>query len=222
MKKIAILVFIVMMMAAFTAAQADVRAGGLPELTFDKNIKDCGTCCSKSTVVRAGGLPEIIYDKRIKDCGTCCSKSTVVRAGGLPEIIYDKYISDCGTNKRPVAVVKGKTAIALNVEFDTGKAIVKEKYYDNIKKVADFMKANPGAAITIEGHTDNVGNAAYNKKLSLKRAKSVRQYMIDKFGIDGKRIKTAGYGKDAPIANNNTEEGRQKNRRVEAVVEVKK
>lgn len=219
MKKLAILVSIVMMMAAVAAAQADVRAGGLPELTFDKRIQDCGTCCSKSTVVRAGTLPAISYDIRIKDCGTCCSKSTVVRAGVLPEISSDKNISDCGTNKKPVAK---KASIALNVEFDTAKAIVKEKYYDNIKKVADFMKANPGAVVTIEGHTDNIGNAAYNKKLSLKRAKSVRQYMINKFGIDGKRIKTAGYGEDAPIASNNTEEGRQKNRRVEAVIEAKK
>ncbi len=218
MKKIAILVFIAVMMAAFTAAQADVRAGALPALTFDKNIKDCGTCCQKSTVVRAGVLPEIIFDKRIKDGGSVISKSTVARAGALPEISYDKYISDCGTNKRPAV----KKAIALNVEFDTAKAIVKEKYYDNIKKVADFMKANPGTVVTIEGHTDNVGNAAYNKKLSLKRAKSVRQYMINKFGIDGKRIKTAGYGEEAPIASNNTEEGRQKNRRVEAVIDTKK
>jgi len=218
MKKLAILVSVVMMMAAVAAAQADVRAGALPELSFDKRINDCGTCCSKSTVVRAGGLPEITIDKRIKDAGPVTSKSAVVRAGALPELSYDKCISDCGTNKKPAV----KKSIALNVEFDTAKAIVKEKYYDNIKSVADFMKANPRTVVTIEGHTDNVGNAAYNKKLSEKRAKSVRQYMINKFGIDGKRIKTAGFGEETPIAGNNTEEGRQKNRRVEAVIDAKK
>jgi OOP family OmpA-OmpF porin len=120
----------------------------------------------------------------------------------------------------PPPPVMEKVTILLNVEFDTAKSVVKEKYYDDIKRVADFMKAYPETNAVIEGHTDNVGKAEYNDRLSDARAKSVRQYLIDKFGIDASRITSAGYGMNKPIASNDTKEGRQKNRRVEAVLEA--
>jgi OOP family OmpA-OmpF porin len=82
------------------------------------------------------------------------------------------------------------------------------------------MKTYPETNAAIEGHTDNVGNAEYNDGLSKDRANSVRQYLIDKFGIDASRLTAVGYGLNRPIADNNTEEGRQKNRRVEAVIET--
>jgi OOP family OmpA-OmpF porin len=118
------------------------------------------------------------------------------------------------------APAKEKVTITLNVQFDTDKAVVKEKYHDDVKRVADFMKEFPDTSAAIEGHTDNVASAAYNQKLSEKRANSVRQYIIDKFGIDGSRLTAIGYGMTKPIASNDTEEGRQKNRRVEAVMEA--
>jgi OOP family OmpA-OmpF porin len=121
-----------------------------------------------------------------------------------------------------VAAMRDKVIITLNVEFNTAKAIVNEKYYEDIKKVADFMKAHPETTAVIEGYTDNVGNAPYNKALSQKRAESVRQYLIDKFDIKGTRLKAMGYGEEKPVAGNDTPEGRQKNRRVEAVISVKK
>ncbi len=118
--------------------------------------------------------------------------------------------------------VKSKVAVPLNVEFDTGKTIVKEKYYDDIKRVADFMKENPDSTASIEGHTDNEGSDANNKILSEKRAENVRQYLMEKFGIDGKRITATGFGSKVPVAGNDTAEGRQKNRRVEAILETTK
>jgi OOP family OmpA-OmpF porin len=106
------------------------------------------------------------------------------------------------------------------VQFDTNKADIKEKYNYDIKRVADFMKEFPDTTAEIGGHTDNVGSAEYNQKLSEKRANSVRQYLINKFGIDGSRLTAAGYGLTEPVADNDTEEGRQQNRRVEAVMEA--
>jgi len=120
------------------------------------------------------------------------------------------------------ASMKDKVVITLHVEFNTAKAVVNERYYEDIKKVADFMKAHPKTKAVIEGHTDNVGNVPYNKALSQKRAESVRQYIIDKFGINGMRLKAVGYGEARPIASNDTPEGRYKNRRVEAVISVVK
>jgi OOP family OmpA-OmpF porin len=133
------------------------------------------------------------------------------RAGGLPELNVDSRINDC-----PNCVV----TIALNVEFDTDKAVVKEKYNSEIKKVADFMKKYPKTTAVIEGHTDNVYTPQYNQKLSEARANSVRLYLINHFGVKASRLSSVGYGQTKPIASNNTEEGRQQNRRVQAVIKA--
>jgi len=137
------------------------------------------------------------------------------RAGGLPDLVVDKSINDCP--KCPTLVT-----IILNVEFDTDRAVVKDKYRGEIKKVADFMKTYPNTTAVIEGHTDNVFTAEYNQKLSQDRADSVRQYLISNFGIKASRLTSVGYGLTRPIASNNTEEGRQKNRRVQAVIKAMK
>jgi OOP family OmpA-OmpF porin len=113
-----------------------------------------------------------------------------------------------------------KISISLNVQFDTAKADIKGKYHNNIKRVADFMKMYPNTSAIIEGHTDTVGKEAYNIRLSKARADSVKQYLVDKFGIDASSIETIGYGPKKPVADNSTPEGKQKNRRVDAVLET--
>ncbi len=110
-------------------------------------------------------------------------------------------------------------SVTLNIEFDTGKSDIKPMYNDEIKQVADFMKAHPDRNVLIQGHTDNVGSEASNVALSQARAKSVKDYLVDRFGIAGDRLQAIGYGPNKPIASNATAEGRQQNRRVEAVVE---
>jgi len=120
-------------------------------------------------------------------------------------------------------VIKEKVSITLNIEFDTAKAVVKKKYNDDIKKVADFMKTHPETNAVIEGHTDNVdrhNDPSRNIKLSQARGDSVRKYLIEKFGIDASRVSAVGYGPAKPIASNDTEEGRKKNRRIQAVIEA--
>jgi OOP family OmpA-OmpF porin len=116
-----------------------------------------------------------------------------------------------------------KVTIKLNVEFDTAKYDVKKQYHDDIKRVADFMKTYPETTAVIEGHTDNVDihkEPERNMRLSQARANSIRQYLLDNFGIDASRITAVGYGPNKPIASNDTNEGRQKNRRVQAVIET--
>jgi OOP family OmpA-OmpF porin len=113
-----------------------------------------------------------------------------------------------------------KVSMRIEVEFDTAKSDIKPKYHEELARAAEFLKKYPGTQITIEGHTDNIGKAEYNKKLSQSRAEAVRKYLIDKFGIEEKRMGAVGYGFDRPIADNATAEGRQKNRRIEASVET--
>jgi OmpA-OmpF porin, OOP family len=119
--------------------------------------------------------------------------------------------------EEPAIIEKGR--ITLDIQFDTGKAVVKDTYHDELAKFADVMKKHPDLKVTIEGHTDNVGKAAMNLKLSQARAESVKNYLVSKFGIDASRLTAKGYGQTRPIADNATKEGKQKNRRVEAAVD---
>ena len=106
--------------------------------------------------------------------------------------------------------------IALYINFDTGKWDLKADGQATVAEIVKMMKAAPALKVAIEGHTDNVGQAAANKTLSEKRAQSVMA-AVAAGGIDAKRLSAAGFGQEKPIADNRGEEGRAKNRRVELV-----
>lgn len=106
----------------------------------------------------------------------------------------------------------------LEIEFDTAKADIKPIYSKEIKKVADFLKENERSTASIEGHTDNIGSADMNLKLSQRRADAVRNYLVEKFGIAAARITAKGFGLTKPQASNKTAKGRYENRRVEALM----
>jgi OOP family OmpA-OmpF porin len=115
---------------------------------------------------------------------------------------------------------KGRAILLVNFDFD--KAVVKPKYHKEIEKLADIMKKYPDMIVVVEGHTCNIGSAKYNEKLSQRRAEAIKEVIVNKFKIDATRIKAKGYGLSRPIASNATKEGRQQNRRVEAVAEYMK
>jgi OmpA-OmpF porin, OOP family len=105
---------------------------------------------------------------------------------------------------------------ALYINFDTGRSTLKPESKTIIEQIVTMLKENPDLKLSVEGHTDNVGTPASNKTLSEERAKSVVAAIVGQ-GIGFERLGTSGYGQDKPIADNNTEEGRAKNRRVELV-----
>jgi OOP family OmpA-OmpF porin len=106
--------------------------------------------------------------------------------------------------------------VALYINFDTGKSVIRDESRPIIEQIVQMLKENPQLKLSVEGHTDNTGNPASNKTLSEERAKSVVSAIVSQ-GIDVVRLSAAGYGQDKPIADNNTEEGRAMNRRVELV-----
>jgi len=105
-----------------------------------------------------------------------------------------------------------------NLNFETGSTKLTPDSVPTVNSLVFILKAYPAVAVRLEGHTDNTGDAAANKKLSLDRAVAVKEIMIAG-GIADARIGTDGYGEEKPIAPNGTEEGRAKNRRTELVVE---
>jgi outer membrane protein OmpA-like peptidoglycan-associated protein len=106
--------------------------------------------------------------------------------------------------------------ISLYINFDFGKSVIRDESNPIIEQIVQMMKSNPDLKMGVEGHTDNFGSPASNKTLSEARAKSVVSAIVGQ-GISADRLSPAGYGQDKPIGDNNTEEGRAKNRRVELV-----
>lgn len=106
--------------------------------------------------------------------------------------------------------------IALYVNFDFAKATLKPDAAPTIAQVVELLKRNADLKVSIEGYTDGVGGHDYNLKLSQDRAAAVVAAIVAA-GIDGARLQSAGFGPDKPIAPNDTDEGRAKNRRVELV-----
>ncbi len=106
--------------------------------------------------------------------------------------------------------------IALYIHFDTGKATIKAESQPIINQIVELLKSNPDLKVGVEGHTDSVGDDKANKTLSDQRAASVVAAIVTQ-GVDAKRLSAAGFGEEKPLADNTTEQGRAKNRRVELV-----
>jgi OmpA-OmpF porin, OOP family len=119
------------------------------------------------------------------------------------------------TRYEPPADGGAERVVLDGVEFDTNKATIRPESLPRLDRVVEYMQRKKSVRIEISGHTDNVGKKAANKVLSQKRAAACRDYVISK-GIDGSRIEAVGYGDERPVAPNDNEGGRQKNRRIEA------
>lgn len=111
-------------------------------------------------------------------------------------------------------IIAGETIILRNIFFESGSFTLQEKSSTELEKVLAFMENNPEIMVELGGHTDNVGNEMDNLTLSANRAKAVKQFLIDK-GIAPNKLSAKGYGETQPIATNDTESGRAKNRRTE-------
>lgn len=107
--------------------------------------------------------------------------------------------------------------VTRGILFDTGSDRLRPESTPTLKEIGEMMKAHPDLRLLIEGHTDNVGNAASNQTLSEKRAAAVKAFLEKEYGIKGDRLEAQGFGDTKPVSSNDTPEGRQSNRRVELV-----
>ena len=136
--------------------------------------------------------------------------------------VYDLTILEVGEMAQEVtagdmlAALNKDGRIALSIHFDTGKATIKPESQKIVAEIAALLKGNPGLQVSIEGHTDNTGTPQGNKTLSDDRAKAVVAAVVAQ-GVEASRLAAVGWGQDKPIADNATDEGRAKNRRVEVV-----
>jgi outer membrane protein OmpA-like peptidoglycan-associated protein len=108
----------------------------------------------------------------------------------------------------------GSTIKLNNLFFDTAKSTIKDESYPELNRLLQLFDQVPGLVIEIAGHTDWVGSDSYNQRLSEDRANAVRNYLVEQ-GVSPDRVEAVGYGEKQPVATNDTDEGRQLNRRVE-------
>ena len=125
-----------------------------------------------------------------------------VAAGGTQ--LYDRLMAD------------GRVS-TQGIYFDSGSDTIRPESTGTLMQIGRMLEQNPDLRIRIEGHTDNVGNAEMNRTLSERRARSVMTYLVNEHGVDANRLEAVGLGQDNPVASNDTEAGRQNNRRVELV-----
>jgi len=148
----------------------------------------------------------------------CSGLHTATVSVSLPELGYDslkargQYDRSLFTPLDPVG-----TLVFLNIEFDYDKATVKEESMDQIREVAEAMKKLPRMRLEIRGHTDDRGGDDYNQRLSDERARTVVA-ILAQMGVDPTRLEAKGFGESQPIAPNDTDENRRRNRRTEFVI----
>lgn len=142
-------------------------------------------------------------------------KRLVISMAVAAAVIAGSGCCTARSQSKRAAQLEGDTIkVSETIRFETGKATIDPGSTYILDEVADILKSNPGISkMTIEGHTDSVGDAALNKQLSQDRADAVKTYIVGK-GIDAGRMDAKGFGAEQPIASNDTEEGRATNRRV--------
>ena len=139
-------------------------------------------------------------------------RNVVIAKGAVA--LYDRNAQDVSAVEKAIAET-GKF-VTNNILFETGKATLKSESMAEIQKVADYMKKNPRARFEVQGHTDNQGSDKINDPLSQQRAEAVVKALAS-LGVDDFNLKAVGKGSHEPVADNKTEAGRAKNRRVEFI-----
>jgi outer membrane protein OmpA-like peptidoglycan-associated protein len=108
----------------------------------------------------------------------------------------------------------------LALTFPSGKAVIQPQYFSLLTKLQRAIRIYANAMISIEGHTDSIGNDSNNQRISTERAIAIQQYLLANMNLAPEQVQAVGYGESAPIASNETEEGRAQNRRIEVVLAI--
>lgn len=180
-----------------------------------------GWCKASLNETLHNGNGCILYGTTLKFGGQGKETWAFVESDGEGES-YELWVAERESMKQDIAVNQIRERlnkdgfIALYINFDTGSATIQQDSMSQLEQVAKLLESDPALKLEVGGHTDNVGTPESNQKLSEARAKSVVAAVV-KHGIAAERLTPKGYGQTTPVADNRSEEGRAKNRRVELV-----
>lgn len=205
--------FFVLMVETGIAQDITVK-GNVKDAVRGKSLKSKITYHSYPTGGISGSFNDSTYSFLI--FGSAKYQVTAEAEGYIPQtIIVDPRDAVNHVIERDLPLTsKGETVVLNHLIFEQGKAIINPKSFQELDELVAMMKDSPKVEIQLEGHTDNQGNPEANLKLSQSRVVAVKKYITSK-GINKNRVKTKAYGGSQPIAKENTEEARAKNRRVE-------
>lgn len=184
-----------------------------PQIVFDEFIEDKENWVTVTgTFVATGGEKYFVLGA-FENTFTAKSIVTPKKENDNKRAYY--YVNGTSLIKSPLSKDDMETLKRASemVFFNTGSAEIKKESYDELDKIATILKKHPQVRALVEGHTDNTGGDDLNMRLSKERAKAVKDYLVSK-GVEESRLKSEGYGPTRPIASNDTEAGRAKNRRV--------
>ncbi len=212
-----------------------------PDVAGDKKLKGCPDTDHDGIPDNEDRCPDKAGPKELKGCpdkdkdgvpdidDLCPDKPGSIATYGCPDTDGDSIpdnLDKCvkvkgprSNNGCPVKQITDKEQkvidnVFTDLEFETAKSTILEKSFPALDSLASLLNQNKKYRLMISGYTDNVGSTESNKKLSDDRAAAVKKYLSDK-GVEENRMSTYGYGEANPLADNNTPEGRAKNRRVE-------
>jgi outer membrane protein OmpA-like peptidoglycan-associated protein len=187
---------------------------GCPDTDGDGIPDPQDSCITEKGPIEFHGCPDTDGDGLIDKLDSCPLVKGPISNKGCPVVEKKAEPVKVELTKEEEEVIN---KVFKNLEFETAKATIRESSFPSLDELAKLLVKKQNFKLLIDGHTDNVGGAAYNMKLSQNRANSVKTYLVNK-GIDASRITAKGYGMTKPIASNKTKEGRQKNRRVEFTI----
>jgi outer membrane protein OmpA-like peptidoglycan-associated protein len=192
------------------------------EFAINKNNKNIHVSIWR----QKGRVRVYINEKKIWDIPRLCPETTInsiyFRNDGADVDNNEAYyisnlrIAVGAPDTRSKLITEGKFS-TTGIKFDSGSDKIKPESYGTLQEIANVLKENPGVRIKIVGHTDSDGNATSNLELSKRRSASVKQFLVNEFGIQGDRMETDGKGQSEPVAPNTTPEGKANNRRVEFI-----
>ncbi len=188
-------------------------AGWKMIVPIDLNKLDRGLIVSQKT-----GAQEIWAEVQVNDDGQDSKGNNIIRYQfEVVEMKGMKQEIEINASEMKKQLDQKGMVTLYGINFDTGKATIKPESYPLLNEVGKLLTDNASLKLSIEGHTDNVGNKDANQKLSEQRAASVKEYLVKNAKIAPDRLSTKGFGDTKPVADNSTEPGRAKNRRVELV-----
>ena len=165
--------------------------------------------------------PDVVYsDQTARDDTVIASPMTEETSEPTNEMIQKETVAaspmaeEAPEQMEEMAEPPGK----INIQFGINQTKIEQKFYPEIEKIAVFLQDNPGSTVVIEGHTDDTGATSYNQTVSEKRAQSVADVLINTFQVDDARVEAIGYGEERPFVENDTEEHREANRRIVAII----
>jgi outer membrane protein OmpA-like peptidoglycan-associated protein len=195
-------------------AQTITVKGNVKDAVKGKRLKSKITYHSYPTGGISGSFNDSTYSFDI--FGSAKYQVTADADGYIPStIIVDPREAVNNVISRDINLTsKGETIVLDHLIFEQGKAVINPKSFQQLDELVAMMKDSPKVEIQLEGHTDNIGNPEANLKLSLQRVDAVKKYITTR-GVNKNRVKTKAFGGSQPVAKENTEAARAKNRRVE-------